>query len=222
MKNIFSFFIIIFLLPCLSDAQSPTYLKVGINHSSFRTEGGKGQIGSYIGIGKEYYPIKTFNGFLGIDLTNIRKKIDVVNKSWPAGFDPTDSDVVIGDIHISIEYLEIPIKAGYSIPINDRSSLSFFTGYAISIPIKNHTSGKQNEIIHLSPDERGKYIFDYVRWDDVKINTSRNFQFGARFVYKPIVLEASYSRALQKTEGFSILIIRDKLDSYQVAVGYTF
>jgi hypothetical protein len=64
MKKIIFFLFMIFLLPVALQAQSPTYIKLGVNFSSFRIEEGKSKPGICLAIGKDFYPLHSFNGFI--------------------------------------------------------------------------------------------------------------------------------------------------------------
>lgn len=213
----------IVLIPFPTKAKSPTYIKFGANISSFRMEEGKSKPGICFGLGKKFYPSQVFNGYIGFELFYARKKVNLENRTWPSGIYPEFSDVVIGDIKFDISYLEVPVRIGYSLQVKkELLFLQFFTGFSISIPFKNHTDGEIKEIIFLNPEEKGKYKFDYTRWEEVTTSKSRNIQIGFNFVFKPFALNFVYSKALTNTEGFTDLIIRDKIDSYQVALSYLF
>lgn len=213
----------ILLIPLPINAKSPTYIKLGKNISFFRTEECKSKPGICFGLGKEIYPSQKINGYVGFELFYARKKMNLENRTWPGGMDPKFSDVVIGDIKLDISYLEVPVRIGYSFIIKEkRLFLQFFAGHSISIPVKNHTDVEIGEIIFLKPDERGKYKFDYVRWEEVTTSISRNIQIGVNFVFKPLAVDFIYTKAVTNTEGFTDLIIRDKLDSYQITLSYVF
>ena len=47
-------------------------------------------------------------------------------------------------------------------------------------------------------------------------------QFGTSIIVKRVALILSYTWPLTKTEGFTVLIIDDKLDSLQITLAYAF
>ena len=114
MKRLIMYFFAATLLASqLLFAQPTKYLKLGVNYSFFRTEGGKSEPGLTIAFGKNYYPIQNLSGFLGIGIGYVQKKAKLENKTWPTDFDPTFSNVEIGDLQYQIRYIEIPINIGY-------------------------------------------------------------------------------------------------------------
>ena len=222
-KQCFFLFILITLLPFSLKAKSSTFLKIGTNISSFRMERGKSEPGICFGIGKEYYPIRSFNGFFSLDVSYIKKKIKLEDRTWPSGFFPSSSDVVIGDIKVNISYIEISFNIGYPLQISkDKIFLQLLTGVSEAIPARNHTDGEINEIIYLDPDQRDKYKFDYTRWDEKTTTFSTNLRCGARLIFLPVALSIYYSHAIINTEGFTTLTISDKLDSFQFTIDYFF
>ena len=87
---------LMFLAPLSLIAQPSKYVKLGVNYSSFRTEGGKSQPGVSLSIGKKHYPIQKFNGFWGFELGYARERILLEDKTWPTSFAPPYSGIVIG------------------------------------------------------------------------------------------------------------------------------
>lgn len=203
-------------------ARSLTSLKLGANISSFRTEAGKSKPGLCFGFGKEFYPIRSCNGFFGFGLDYQQKKYILENRTWPGGMDPNDSDIIMGDINVNISYIEIPLKFGYSVHINNRYTSSIYAGYSLSIPLKNHTKVSNRKSILLGPDERGSYEFDYIRedWDHAMALT--NSYVGVRLSYKRFAIIISYARALSNTEGITNLTVRDKIDTFEISAAFLF
>ena len=216
-------FSIIFLTPPSLFAQPTKHVKLGVNYSTFRNEEGKSKPGLTVGLGKDFYPIRSFDGFFGFELSYIRKKVTLENKTTPTNIDPKDSDVVIEDIKADIAYIDIPFKVGYT-PIgrNGKCSFHVFGGFTISLPIKNHTVLKEKKIIFLEPDERGKYQFDYVIGGYEGTNISTNLLLGTRFTYEPLALTISYSRAQNNARGFTNLSVKDRIDSFYMVLAYAF
>ena len=190
--------------------------------SYFRTEQGKSEPGLCFGIGKEFYPIRSFNGFLGLGLDYKRKKYTLANRSWPSEFDPYDSDVITGDINVDISYLEMPLKFGYSIKINENYSSIIYAGYCLSISINESTKIANRKSIPLRPEERGTYEFDYIREDWDHATGSTNFHLGTRLSYKRFAILFNYSRAISVTEGILSLSIRDKIDTFEISTAFLF
>lgn len=211
------------LPPLLVFAQPTKYVKLGVNYSSFRTEDGKSEPGLTFGVGKDFYPIRSFNGFLGLEVNYTRRRVTLENKATPTSFDPRYADVVIEDINASIAYLDMLLKVGY-IPLkkNDKYSLQTFGGFGISFPIKNHTELNEKAIIFLGPNEKGKFEFDYVIGNYESINTSTNLLVGMAIDYEPFMLYVNFNRALNKTRGFTNLSVKDAIDSFCMSLAYSF
>lgn len=224
MKKLFlGLFVSTLLTPLLIFAQPTRYVKLGINYSSFRTEGGRSEPGLTFGVGKDFYLIRSFKGFWGFGVDYARKKVTLENKVTPTSFDPKYSDVVIEDIKANIAYMDILFSVGY-VPLekSGKYSLRAFGGFTISLPIKNHTELNEKKIIFLGPDEWGKYEFDYVIGSYESINPSTNLLTGISFNYKSFILYINLSRALSSTRGFTNLSVRDRIDSFCVAMAYAF
>ena len=214
---------LMFLAPLSLFAQPSKYVKLGVNYSSFRTEGGKSEPGLTFGVGKDFYSTQTSNGFVGFEVNYTRKKVILENKTWPSGFNPDDSDVVIGDIRTDISFIDIPFRIGYKLPIKKQNiSMQVLSGFAVSLPIKDHSGGTINDIIFLDPNEKGVFEFDYVRWTDKSTSVSVNIQFGARICANSIGLDVMYLHAITNTEGFVVQTISDKIDTFKVALVYGF
>ena len=214
---------LMFLAPLSLFAQPSKYVKLGVNYSSFRTEGGKSEPGLTFGVGKDFYSTQTSNGFVSFEVNYTRKKVILENKTWPSGFNPDDSDVVIGDIRTDISFIDIPFRIGYKLPIKKQNiSMQVLSGFAVSLPIKDHSGGTINDIIFLDPNEKGVFEFDYVRWTDKSTSVSVNIQFGARICANSIGLDVMYLHAITNTEGFVVQTISDKIDTFKVALVYGF
>ena len=214
---------LMFLAPLSLFAQPSKYVKLGVNYSSFRTEGGKSEPGLTFGVGKDFYSTQTSNGFVGFEVNYTRKKVILENKTWPSGFNPDDSDVVIGDIRTDISFIDIPFRIGYKLPIKKQNiSMQVLSGFAVSLPIKDHSGGTINDIIFFYSNEKGVFEFDYVRWTDKSTSVSVNIQFGARICANSIGLDVMYLHAITNTEGFVVQTISDKIDTFKVALVYGF
>ena len=215
-------FVIIFLNPLLVFAQPSNYVKVGVNYSFFRTEGGRSEPGLAFGLGKNFYPIRSFNVFGSGEVCYLRKKVTLENKTWPTSFDPSISDIAIGDIIVDIGFLEIPVNVGYFLRVNKHVVMKPSVGASLSIPIQMKTYITNSRTIFLDPDDKGKYEFDYLHWDEVHANVSTNLQMRFDFYYRCFGLLIQYQRAFVKTKSSRSLTIEDKLDSFQISLSYAF
>ena len=130
---------------------------------------------------------------------------------------------MIGDIRTDISFIDIPFRIGYKLPIKKQNiSMQVLSGFAVSLPIKDHSGGTINDIIFLDPNEKGVFEFDYVRWTDKSTSVSVNIQFGARICANSIGLDVMYLHAITNTEGFVVQTISDKIDTFKVALVYGF
>lgn len=225
-----------FLIPFLLEAKSPTYVKLGVNISSFRNEEGKSEPGICFGVGKEFYPIRSFNGFFALELSYVRKKVTLKDRTWPTDFQfPEYGEVRIGDIQISVGYIEIPLRIGYLLKVSKNTHLKFHSGISLSIPVNNKTKIKNIRPINLSPEQKNKYECDYYLLDldpgelpllspfiARGIDWSINLNIGIRVNWKKIFIDLTFYKALNKTGGFTSLTLKDKLDSFQTSIGFIF
>jgi hypothetical protein len=221
-KFLASLFIGAFLFPPLLLAQPSTYLKLGVNYASLRREGGKSEPGLTLGLGKDFYPIGSFNGFFGFNLYYVTKKLKLENKTWPSGFNPKDSDVVIGDIPLDRSYLEFHTKLGYNFSLShNKAAIGLFAGPLFSFPIKYLSRSLSDSTIFLDPDERGKYEFDYLLCESEGADKILHWFIGIAAVYKSIGIEIRYDRA-SRQKCIRGLTINDALDSIHVMLLYVF
>jgi hypothetical protein len=215
-------FIGAFLCPPLLFAQPSNYLKVGINYSSFRTEGGKSEPGVTLGFGKAFYPIRSFNGFFGFDLSYATKKLKLENKTWPGSLDPEHTNVHVGDIPLDRSYLEFHTRLGYSFSLShNKAAVGLFAGPLLSFPIKYLSRFLADSTIFLDPDERGKYEFDYLRCESEGADKHLHWFMGIAVIYKSFGIEIRYDRA-SRQNCIRGLTINDALDSFHVMVLYAF
>ncbi len=221
-KLIICLFVPTLFTPLSLFAQPSKYLKIGVNYSSCRTKGSKSEPGLTIGFDKNYYPIQSHNGFWGFGISYVQKKAKLENKTWPTDFDPTFSNVEIGDLQYQIGYLEIPINIGYDIiRENNRIFLKVYTGSSLSIPIhKNSAAGSRTLI--LDPDQKGKFKFDYLRWDGVGALSTLaiNLHADVAFYYGRVGIDFHYSRAISEIKPSGALTVQHKLDSFQITLLY--
>ena len=223
--TLFSLLFLTLTIVATGSARTLKYVELGINQSKFRNEACKSKIGPSFGIGLDYYPINSLGAFVGSGLLYQNKKLLVEDRTWPIDIDPRSSNqVVTGDLDISISYLEIPLKIGYSIIIKNQFSSSIFTGYSLSIPVKDHTKVWERDIRELAPDERGTYDFDYVFLDEAGVagNLSTNYHIDLRLGFNRFIIFLSYVRALSSTDDILGWTIHDKIDTFRISFAYMF
>lgn len=223
MKKFFApLFIGAFLFPHLLFAQPSNYLKAGINYSSFRTEGGKSEPGLILGVGKDFYPIPSFDGFFSFELGYITRKLRLENKTWPTGLDPKNSNVSVGDIPLDRSYLEFHTKLGYSFSLShNRSFIGLFAGPSLSFPIRYLSRSLSDSTIFLNPDERGKYEFDYLLCESEGADKILRWFMGIAVIHRSFGIEIRYDRA-SRQNCIRGLTIDDALDSFHVMALYAF
>ncbi|MCA9732717.1 hypothetical protein KC799_11350 [candidate division KSB1 bacterium] len=221
-KLMVGLFVTILLTPFFVSAQPSKYVKLGVNYSSFRTEGGKSGPGLTLGLGKDIYPIRPFNGFWGFDVSYVTKKMKLENKTWPTGWNPDDSDVRIGDIPLDRSYLEIQTKLGYNISISHiETNVHLFAGPSLSFPIKYLSRFLADSTIFLEPDERGKYEFDYLRCESEGADKILRWFMGVAVMYRDLGIEIRYDRALRQ-KCIRGLTVNDAQDSIHAKLFYAF
>lgn len=210
------------LIPFSIEAKSPTYVKLGMNISSFRNEEGQSKPGICFGLGKEFYPIRSFDGFFGIGVDYQRRKVVLKNRTWKSNIFIDDSDIESANIDVDVSYLDIPLKLGYSIGVRKSLILNIYTGCSISIPVKNHTVISNQTTLPLGPDERRGYRYDYLIVDENVIIPSTNLYFGIILKYNRYLLNINLIKAISKTEGFTSLNVEDKLDCFELSFSFLF
>jgi hypothetical protein len=219
MKKPILFLLLIFTLAMtqIISAKTIKYVELGFNQSKFRNQDCKSKIGPSFGLGLDYYPIKNFGAFIGTELLYQNKKLLVEDKTWPTSLEPRFSnEVMTGDLDINISFLELPMQIGYSFKIKNRIFSSVFTGYSLSVPVKDHTKIKNRKVRELLPDERGKFDFDYVLVDESSVSMSKNFNIGLRLTCKRFAFLFNYEKALSFTKDIRGLNIEGKIDGYKI------
>jgi hypothetical protein len=220
---LFHVLIITLTMAVTGNAKTLKYIELGINRSRFIIKNCKSQIGFSSGIGLEYYPLKSFNGFLDIGLAFQQKKFILKNISRPSNIDINDSDVIIENLDINISYIELPFIIGFSQRIIDKNLiLKLFTGYIVSIPIRSRGQDEIKDIIFLALNEKGKYDFDYSLVDENYTSLSKNLQFGLRLSFQRFALIVSFTKALSITKGVSSLSVQDKINTFKISTAYIF
>jgi hypothetical protein len=220
---LFPLLILTLILAESGSARTLKYVELGFNQSEFRNQECKSKIGPSFGIGIDYYPIKSIGAFIGTELLYQNKKLLVEDKTWPSALDPRDASwVITGDLDICISYLEIPLQIGYSIKLNKHLSSSIFTGYSLSIPIKDRTNHTEKSVRELTPDERGRYDFDYVLVDESRVSWSNNYYIGFKLSYNPLTLLIAYVKASSFTKDIEGINIQGKIDSFRASFAYMF
>lgn len=210
------------LFPFSIEAKSPTYVKFGMNISSLRNEEGLKKPGICIGIEKEFYPIRTFNVFLGIGVDYQRRKVVLKNRTWKSNIFVDDSEIESANIDVDVSYLDIPLKLGYSTNVCKNFNLNIYTGCSISIPIKNRTNISNQTTLPLTPDERKDYKYDYIILDENIIIPSTNLHLGIILRHNRYLLNINFLSALSKTEGITSLNIEDNFDCFEFSFGFLF
>lgn len=208
------------------------YLLVGNGRSWFRHEGKTQSNGMAFGagIGWEANNSSRFGSFINVEAFYVKKQGVAENKIWRAGLISND-DYKIGDINMSIGFLELPLKFGYFANISKRGSLGLFYGTSLSVPIVNNTRTEIKDYIYYDPEKIGPKV-DYERDEkdrdssspiydfflDNLCNTSINGNFGALISWTWLSFEMGYSHAFSDTKNFINLTIRDKVDTFYMVM----
>ncbi|KAA3612156.1 MAG: hypothetical protein DWQ05_19330 [Calditrichaeota bacterium] len=216
------FAFIIFILPSLQ-AQKGPYVNMGMSLAKFRTEGGKSKPGFLFGVGRNFFPVKNFNGFVGLELGYAQLITALENKRLLIWVDESGAVIVAGDIKPNISFIDLTLKTGYRLPEYKSVNLSLYVAPFLALPIKRGTDGSVTEHYLFGPDELDNLEYDYVRKDEYEAMVLQNgIQYGMTFEYRQFALSISYSHASTKIEGFTTHDIKDKLDSMQVLLLYSF
>ena len=221
--NLSLLFALALMLATALNAKTVKYVELGINQSKFRNQECKSKIGPSLGLGFDYYPVKSFAAFIGTELLYQNKKLLVENKTWPTSlFTESSSEVITGDLDINLYYMELPIKFGYSFKLSDQFLTSILAGYSLSIPLNDKTDHLVKSVRQLAPSERGKYNFDYVLVDESGVSWSKNFNVGLRLSYNHFALMLNYLKALSFTKDIEGINIQGKIDSYKASLAFLF
>ncbi len=202
-------------------AKTVQYVELGVNQSTFRNDPCTPKFGFSTGLGLDYYPVKTFGGFVGTGLFYQNKRFDIKERTWPSMSPPEyASFVMTGDFDINISLLELPLQAGYTFNFGGNFSFDIFMGYSVSIPLKDNTTNQAKKIRQLQPEEK-PYKFDYILVDS-KIGSTENYYLGFRFSYKQIALSINVIQAKYSTKNIEGVSLQDKIDSIKFTIGYLF
>jgi hypothetical protein len=210
------------LFPLLANAEITKYLAVGTTRASLRSEGGKSDWGSYIGLGVECS--KPYSILLAVEANYATKKVTLQNKSWPSESYMIESGKSIGDIPFDGSYLELAAKIGYQISFaNNNMSFKVFVGPAISAQLTCPRRVREKTHLWYDP-EIGPYAFDYVPriWAEGGPYICYDSIFGVLFSYKVIGVEFRYAKSYTEREEMQGFNINDKLDSFYILARYSF
>jgi len=221
--NLSLLFALALMLATALNAKTVKYVELGINQSKFRDQECKSKIGPLLGLGFDYYPVKSFAAFIGTELLYQNKKLLVRHKTVPSSlYSETAMTVITGDIDIKISYLELPLHIGYRMKLRTPFLVAFFSGYSLLIPIKDHTRVKNMTYRELAPAERGKFNFDYYLVDETRVSWSQNFNIGVRLSYEHLGFMLIYAKAISFTQNISGINMHGKIDSYKASLAFLF
>ncbi len=193
-----------------------TNIEIGVNCSTLRNEDSKSEPGLCFGIHKDFYPIRSFNGYFGFGLNYARREIFLENITWPSNFFIQDSDIVYGNMKINIQHLNLPIKVGYHLFKSKTFSINVYSSYMLNIPFINDNSHKRKREIQLSHEERRTFDFDYTHADETSADIFFSAQVGFMVLFHKFGFGCRYEKAQGETDCSSSLVIRDEMDSIQM------
>ena len=214
---------LVYFMPFLAIAQPTNYVKLGVNYSYLRTEGGQSKPGLAVGIGKEFNSKQspTPNAYLGISLNYVTKRLRLENKTWPASFNSESSNASIGDIPLDRSYLEFNANLGGRFSLSNKTAIGLFLGPMLSVPIK-YLSLFRGNTIFLEPKEKENFKFDYLRCESEGADNYLNWLFGIIIYYRSYGIGIHYDRALKRQKCIRGLTIYDALDSFYVLMHFAF
>jgi hypothetical protein len=214
------FFCLLFFIPMGLFSQSRTTFKYGTVKTEFRNEDHEQISRKYYAIGREYFPSKNNSFYFSYALSYVRKAALLKNRSWKSGWD-SYGNIYFADIKADVAFIELPIKFGYQNPfIFRRLYISFGAGFSISMPVEKHSKlyldwSKVNV-------DTGDMKPNYWSVDEVEINATMNSIYSVALYYRFVGVEFQYSRALEGTEGFTGLSLKDYFDSYHFLMRFSF
>jgi len=223
MKKVVCFFLFLLTisLAATGNAKTVKYVELGLNQSQFRNQECKSKIGPSFGLGLDYYPFESIHAFIGTELLYQNKKLLLEDKTWPSDLHPYEAGwVITGDPNIGISYLEIPLQLGYSVKLDERSSLVIVSGYSLAIAIKDHTKNRNRKMRELTPDERGHFNFDYILLDESFVSSSKNTFLGLRLSCNRFFLLIYYAKALSITKDIFWKNIEGKIDTIRMSFAF--
>ena len=209
-------FIIIFSIN--ANSASNTNIEIGVNYSSLRTEGGTSKPGLCFGVGRDIYPFRSFNGYIGFGLSYVRRTVRLENKTWPSDFDYNWADIEYGNITISDSYLILPVKLGYHFYKNNKVSINVYISLSRCIPIMDHKRYDHIKTVYLTHEEKGTLDFDYGKADGPNRTASTCAEIGFILFFKKVGLGCRYEKALSETDCTGFVLRKDNIDSFQVMV----
>ncbi len=223
--NIFKipFWVLVLLFTQNVAAKTVKYVELGINRSTFRNESCTPGYGISGGLGIDYYPWQKFGGFWGWGLGIQNKKMDIKDRTLPSAAPPaTPSFVSIKDFDINITFIEIPIKLGYSIDVGKHITLTFLSGYAISVPLNDNTTSNPKRSREIAPEEKENLEFDYVQKDETHVTSSNYLLVGTSIAYRNMSISIDYLSARTATENIVNTSLGDKIDSIKISFAFLF
>jgi len=220
------------LFPILLHAECRTYINLGANYSTFRTQEGESKPGLSVGIGRRYYAPYNSKSFLGGELSFNEEKILVENITWPMGEYRHFSGVITGDYDIDLNYFDISLYLGYRLKILKSSDLEFSVGPSLSIPVDNNTKRTVTKE-EFFEQEISDYDYDYYHYDadpgptlipfmerGMDPNAGINMKITLCWNYLHFTLD--HFRALTTTKKIIGLTLFDKIDWMSLLIGISF
>jgi len=214
------------------NAESRTYLKLGANYSTFRTQEGESKPGLSFGIGRRYYAPYNSKSFLGGELSFNEERILIEDRTWPMGEYRHFSGVITGDFDIDLSYTDITIYLGYSIKILKSLDLEFSIGPSLSIPVENNTKRTVTKQ-EFFEQEISDYDYDFYHYDSDPGPTLipfmvRGMDLNAGIIIKTALhwkcldLSLNYFRVLSEPKNLIGLTLFDEIDRLSLSVGVDF
>lgn len=215
-------FALIALMAMTAAARTIKYVELGVNRSTFRHESCTPGYGVSVEFGMDYYPWQKFGGFWGWGLGFQNKKIITKDRIWAQTWNQRDKYFAKGDIHVNIQFIDIPIHIGYSMRINEQTTLILLSGPTLHILLKDESNVENKKEVILEKNEAGKYDYDYTLVDESGAGSSYNIYFGCKIIHNRFFASLRNTHALVQTSDIFGISISDEIDSFIISFGYNF
>lgn len=199
MKNILLTLLFLSISSLNGFSQSNWSLKGGLTSSYFtNAENSSPGLGLVLGVSRKFSLKENFSINGGINFAT--RGAILKNRSIAPYTDGVIKlDAYSWDIHLKLGFIEIPVLFQYSVPLNNKTNLIFFTGTSFSIPILDFTKLEKKEYIEeYDPNNPSGREYDYYFGDGEKTftlvsNTPKFiFNFGCKISYSDYFIELRY------------------------------
>jgi len=214
MKKLFLLLVLSILSTNDLNAQSRFIIKGGANYSTFRGEDTCLELGSTIGIGKEWGILQ--NVVIAGEVLYIIKKATLKDKTVTLYGDFGHAY----DIHCNVQYIDVSLLTKCYLGLYKTFKLQLCAGPSLSIGIQDKSTKKRLYSVDQW-DDRGR-DFDYIAaWDPEPFpawSSGFTINIGIGIMWSLLTLECRYSRAFYEIREIALICIHEKMDTFNFLI----